>query len=357
MASSPAIARTAKAVASPPCRRGSRRRIAPPRGSPARRRWSSRSPATTAATTVCHRAPRVDDRRDHVVAGTGAPWRIRRRANARPERCPLAETSTGPTAPGNRSTNDVDVSAPIAAAAGQRQQPGDDDVAGDAPADRREPLAGAGAHHPAGDHLGRRERIAEVRRGEDHRRAGALGGEALGGVHLDDPRAHRPDDPPAAGVGAERDRRGRRDHDPGRHAGVLGAEVAVGDQRQGDHAHRLLGVVGAVREREQAAGQHLAEPEPAGHRPGPLAADDPVADDDPDPADDEREHRRDHRRDQDLAEDARRRRPRPAPAATKVAPTTPPISACELEDGSPKYQVIRFQAIAPTSPAKITVSW
>ncbi len=44
-----------------------------------------------------------------------------------------------------------------------------------------------------------------------------------------------------------------------------------------------------------------------------------------------------------------------APAATKVAPTTPPIRACELDDGRPKYQVVRFQAIAPISPAKITV--
>src|SRR3977135_2402414 len=43
------------------------------------------------------------------------------------------------------------------------------------------------------------------------------------------------------------------------------------------------------------------------------------------------------------------------PAATKVAPTTPPIRACEEDDGSPKYQVTRFQAIAPTRPAKMTV--
>ena len=35
------------------------------------------------------------------------------------------------------------------------------------------------AHHAAGDHLGGREREAEVRRGEDHCGAGALGGEAL----------------------------------------------------------------------------------------------------------------------------------------------------------------------------------
>jgi hypothetical protein len=44
-----------------------------------------------------------------------------------------------------------------------------------------------------------------------------------------------------------------------------------------------------------------------------------------------------------------------APAAAKAEPTTPPINACDELDGSPKYQVARFQAIAPTSPAKTTV--
>ena len=39
-----------------------------------------------------------------------------------------------------------------------------------------------------------------------------------------------------------------------------------------------------------------------------------------------------------------------APAAS-AAPTRPPISACEDDDGRPKYQVSRFQAIAPTSAA------
>src|ERR671914_325906 len=39
-----------------------------------------------------------------------------------------------------------------------------------------------------------------------------------------------------------------------------------------------------------------------------------------------------------------------APSATNAAPTTPPISACDELDGSPKYQVIRFQEMAPTSP-------
>src|SRR5947209_8781137 len=41
-------------------------------------------------------------------------------------------------------------------------------------------------------------------------------------------------------------------------------------------------------------------------------------------------------------------------AAASAAPTSPPINACEDDEGSPKYQVIRFQAIAPTSAANTT---
>src|SRR3954471_9998006 len=44
------------------------------------------------------------------------------------------------------------------------------------------------------------------------------------------------------------------------------------------------------------------------------------------------------------------------PLATSVDPTTPPISACDELEGNPAYQVTRFQTIAPTRPAKITVS-
>src|SRR4051812_37096843 len=44
-----------------------------------------------------------------------------------------------------------------------------------------------------------------------------------------------------------------------------------------------------------------------------------------------------------------------SPPAASVAPTIPPISACDDDEGSPNHQVTRFQAIAPTRPAK-TVS-
>src|SRR3954471_24182418 len=41
-----------------------------------------------------------------------------------------------------------------------------------------------------------------------------------------------------------------------------------------------------------------------------------------------------------------------APPDASVAPTIPPIRACEDEEGRPNHQVARFQAIAPIRPAK-----
>jgi hypothetical protein len=35
------------------------------------------------------------------------------------------------------------------------------------------------------------------------------------------------------------------------------------------------------------------------------------------------------------------------PAEASAAPTSPPIRACEDDDGMPKYQVMRFHVIAP----------
>src|SRR3954465_6112957 len=39
------------------------------------------------------------------------------------------------------------------------------------------------------------------------------------------------------------------------------------------------------------------------------------------------------------------------PFAATIAPTTPPISACDEDDGRPNHHVARFQTIAPISPA------
>ncbi len=45
----------------------------------------------------------------------------------------------------------------------------------------------------------------------------------------------------------------------------------------------------------------------------------------------------------------------PVPAAAIVEPTTPPISACDDDEGSPNHHVARFQQVAPMSPPKTTV--
>src|SRR2546422_2407737 len=44
------------------------------------------------------------------------------------------------------------------------------------------------------------------------------------------------------------------------------------------------------------------------------------------------------------------------PSAGSVAPMRPPASACDEEEGRPHHQVRRFQRMAPTSAAKMTVS-
>jgi hypothetical protein len=43
-----------------------------------------------------------------------------------------------------------------------------------------------------------------------------------------------------------------------------------------------------------------------------------------------------------------------SPPATNAEPIKPPISAWLLEDGSPKYQVIRSHIVAPMRPASMT---
>ena len=42
------------------------------------------------------------------------------------------------------------------------------------------------------------------------------------------------------------------------------------------------------------------------------------------------------------------------PAAASVAPTNPPIRACDEDDGRPNHQVVRFQTMAPSKAARTT---
>ena len=45
-----------------------------------------------------------------------------------------------------------------------------------------------------------------------------------------------------------------------------------------------------------------------------------------------------------------------SPSAGSVAPMSPPASACEEDEGRPHHQVSRFQRMAPSREAKITLS-
>ena len=109
-----------------------------------------------------------------------------------------------------------------------------------------------------------------------------------------------------------------------------------------------------MRKRQQPPETDLPEPEPAVHRPGPQATDDPVRKDDRRARDDESQHGSDQRRHQDLADQPSADQGL-VPSAASAAPTTPPIRAWDELDGSPYHQVIRFHVIAPIRPANTIV--
>src|SRR5207253_8397224 len=103
-----------------------------------------------------------------------------------------------------------------------------------------------------------------------------LGGEAALRLHLEHALPERADDPPAADVGAEADGEAGGDLDPGRNLEARGVAVPVQDERERDHAHRLLRVVRAVREGDPRPGAELAEAEAAVRDPGAEPDEDPV---------------------------------------------------------------------------------
>ena len=114
-----------------------------------------------------------------------------------------------------------------------------------------------------GRHVGGRQRHARGAGAQDDRGRRCLGGEALRRLDLDQTLAERADDAPAADVGAEADGERAAEDDPERQAVLLhvAGQVAGGDERERDDAHRLLGVVGAVRQRDQRGGRDLAPAE------------------------------------------------------------------------------------------------
>ena len=85
--------------------------------------------------------------------------------------------------------------------------------------------------------------------------------EALRRLDVGESLAERADDAPAAHVGAEGDRDAAREDHPRLRVGVGTALPAGDDQGERDHAHRLLRVVRAVRERDERGREDLAPAE------------------------------------------------------------------------------------------------
>src|SRR4051812_18945338 len=156
---------------------------------------------------------------------------------------------------------------------GDGQDPGDEDATGDAPADRPGALASPHAHDRARDHLRRRHRHPEMGRADEDGGTRRLRRETVNGLELGDPLTHRAHDPPAPDGSAGGQRR-RRDDDHPRRDLDLGDD-AGGEQREGDDAHGLLGVVGSVGECHERGREDLEPPEPAGHGLALRAPEDP----------------------------------------------------------------------------------
>ena len=94
-----------------------------------------------------------------------------------------------------------------------------------------------------------------------HCRRGDLTVEGVDGSNLEDPETDRAHDAPAAGKDAQGDGRSAGQHHPEGDVKIRGHSAA--EQDQGDDAHALLGIVGAVRKGEAGAGDHLAALEEA----------------------------------------------------------------------------------------------
>lgn len=170
-------------------------------------------------------------------------------------------------------------------------EPGRHYPLGHGPAHRAGAAGGAGSDHAAGD--GVRGRNGNPHRAGAEHDDRARRGSAEAGVVIEprQPRAHRPDDPPSPGQGAERDGDITTEHDPFGHV-ELAPEIACGIEQHGDDAHGLLGVVAAVADR---VGGRRAQVEELEEAVGPArlrAAEHPACHQHEQHGDGETDHRR-----------------------------------------------------------------
>ena len=143
------------------------------------------------------------------------------------------------------------------------------------------------------------------------------------------------------------------EHHPERHVELRRRDGLAANSSTGDDAHGLLRVVAAMPQRVERGRDELQDAKGAVDGERRAAHEDPG---------DRQHQKRAPARSRAAATGRWRRRSSarpfqtmaPLPALAMPAPISPPISACELLEGMPAHQVIRFQAMAPMSAAKIT---
>ena len=158
--------------------------------------------------------------------------------------------------------------------AGNGEDPGEHNAAGDAPANGGEASRRANTHDGAGDRMRRADGNAEFRRAEQRQGPGGLRGKAAEGIELGDALSHGFDDAPAACHRAATHGQVAADDDPV--GNFRGFQQAPSDERGGDDAHPLLRVIGAVAEAVTRGGDKLQAAEPAIHLERTLLADNPT---------------------------------------------------------------------------------
>ena len=200
-----------------------------------------------------------------------------------------------------------------------------------------------------------RERIAGLGRGEDHHAGRRLRGEAAGRLHLVDPLADRADDPPAARCTCRRRSRARRRSSPrsgcrsGRSCPRRSSASAITPIV---FCASFAPCVNAIHVPEKSCPMRnvrLPTPGVSRWKSQKIASSSRNAAG-------ERDRRRPERRDHAPCARGRASSRRSSPDCASAAPTRPPISACDDDDGRPSHHVIRFQMIAPITAASTVCS-
>src|SRR3989441_6352740 len=158
--------------------------------------------------------------------------------------------------------------------AGNRQNPGPNNAAGDAPMNGGEAVRGAHTDDGAGNRVRGADGNAEMGRACQRERAGGLRGKPAKRGQFGDALAHGFDDAPAAGHGAAAHRQMAANNDPVRR--TVGFHEAAYEERSRNDAHAFLCVVGAVAETVEGGGNKLQAAKPFVYFLRALAADEPT---------------------------------------------------------------------------------